>query len=64
MAKNYRNFPWIDWLLRKHPNYANIKNRLAIEDAVANKGTKERLFEKLWPLIFFVGFALFMLLPR
>jgi hypothetical protein len=64
MVKNYRNFFWVDWLLRKHPDYANIKNRFVIEDAIENKGTKEQLFEKLWPLIFFIGFALFMLWPR
>ncbi len=62
MARNHRasQMWWLfERLLRKHPDYPKTKNQWAIEDS--GKGSKERLFEKLFPIFFMIGFAVFML---
>lgn len=68
VRRNYSFLPYkwyVDWVLRK-PKYASARNRLAEAEAweEAVKGRKMIWFERLWPLIFFVGLALFMLMPR
>ena len=63
VMQNRHAFPlyamFTDWMLRKHPDYTRIQNRISLEEVKTNYDRKNRVFMAIFPLSMLIVIILF-----